>query len=425
MKTPEPGHAPCASREVARGEGECGGRGCEDGTGQAAWPGTARASGRRAAVGTTTASRSGAPLFDLPMKEALPQQRPHRLLCLFSLAPVAYRPPSDACHAVEVEQLGKLGLRQHVQAAGGYQHALPGPLRFLGDLGGALVADAAGEGGGELPGSTRRARGRGRRRPRGRRGSASPVRGRRRRAASPSRRGSRRAADWRARGRAGAATRCRGTPPPGPRPGSPPVPTASGMTGLTLPGMIEEPGWTAGRRSSPRPPNGPEAAQPQVVGDREKHAADAGEGVGERDRRVLRRDPDRGVVLQPQWRADVAPDSSSSARRTAPASAPIPVPTAVPPSGSVEQPGGGRGGARDRLHEPCRPRLRTPARRWSARRPSGASARASPSPGAWRPAGGAVRQPRIARGRTSSRHAFAAMIRSAAGNTSLDDCDRG
>ena len=33
--------------------------------------------------------------------------------------------------------------------------------------------------------------------------------------------------------------------------------TASGMTGLTLPGMIEEPAWRAGRRISPRPASGP------------------------------------------------------------------------------------------------------------------------------------------------------------------------
>ena len=32
----------------------------------------------------------------------------------------------------------------------------------------------------------------------------------------------------------------------------------SGMTGLTLPGIAEEPGWTAGSRSSPRPASGPE-----------------------------------------------------------------------------------------------------------------------------------------------------------------------
>src|ERR671935_698984 len=34
--------------------------------------------------------------------------------------------------------------------------------------------------------------------------------------------------------------------------------TASGMTGFTLPGMIEEPGWIAGRFSSRRPVWGPD-----------------------------------------------------------------------------------------------------------------------------------------------------------------------
>ena len=34
--------------------------------------------------------------------------------------------------------------------------------------------------------------------------------------------------------------------------------TTSGMTGLTLPGMIEEPFWSSGRKISPRPQRGPE-----------------------------------------------------------------------------------------------------------------------------------------------------------------------
>ena len=34
--------------------------------------------------------------------------------------------------------------------------------------------------------------------------------------------------------------------------------TASGMTGLTLPGMIEDPACRSGRWISPRPPSGPE-----------------------------------------------------------------------------------------------------------------------------------------------------------------------
>ena len=34
--------------------------------------------------------------------------------------------------------------------------------------------------------------------------------------------------------------------------------TTSGMTGLTLPGMIEEPFWSSGRNSSPSPARGPE-----------------------------------------------------------------------------------------------------------------------------------------------------------------------
>ncbi len=34
--------------------------------------------------------------------------------------------------------------------------------------------------------------------------------------------------------------------------------TTSGITGLTLPGMIEEPFWSSGRKSSPMPARGPE-----------------------------------------------------------------------------------------------------------------------------------------------------------------------
>src|SRR5271165_4932897 len=37
--------------------------------------------------------------------------------------------------------------------------------------------------------------------------------------------------------------------------------TDSAMTGLTLPGMMDEPGWTAGNSSSPMPARGPELSQ--------------------------------------------------------------------------------------------------------------------------------------------------------------------
>ena len=63
--------------------------------------------------------------------------------------------------------------------------------------------------------------------------------------------------------------------------------TASGMTGLTLPGMIDEPAWRAGRRISPSPACGPGGQQPQIVGDlqqvggqRAEDAADLDEDVG-------------------------------------------------------------------------------------------------------------------------------------------------
>ena len=43
--------------------------------------------------------------------------------------------------------------------------------------------------------------------------------------------------------------------------------TASGITGLTLPGMIEEPGWRSGRVISARPVRGPGGHPAQVVAD--------------------------------------------------------------------------------------------------------------------------------------------------------------
>ena len=46
-------------------------------------------------------------------------------------------------------------------------------------------------------------------------------------------------------------------PSPGTRRGS----TSSGITGLTLPGMIDEPGCSAGRLISARPARGPEASR--------------------------------------------------------------------------------------------------------------------------------------------------------------------
>ncbi len=49
--------------------------------------------------------------------------------------------------------------------------------------------------------------------------------------------------------------------------------SASHWVGLTLPGMIEEPGSFSGRISSPRPERGPGAEQADVVGDLEQAAS--------------------------------------------------------------------------------------------------------------------------------------------------------
>ena len=65
--------------------------------------------------------------------------------------------------------------------------------------------------------------------------------------------------------------------------------TASGMTGFTLPGMIELPGCSAGQRELGQSRRGARTEQPQVAGDLvEREGDDLGDGAG-LDHRVLRR----------------------------------------------------------------------------------------------------------------------------------------
>ena len=49
--------------------------------------------------------------------------------------------------------------------------------------------------------------------------------------------------------------------------------TASGITGLTLPGMIELPGWSSGMRISPIPHRGPEARKRMLLAMNERLTA--------------------------------------------------------------------------------------------------------------------------------------------------------
>ena len=62
--------------------------------------------------------------------------------------------------------------------------------------------------------------------------------------------------------------------------------TTSGITGLTLPGMIDEPACTAGRRISPKPGPRPARQQSQVVADLRELDGDALEQAGEQHERA-------------------------------------------------------------------------------------------------------------------------------------------
>ena len=85
------------------------------------------------------------------------------------------------------------------------------------------------------------------------------------------------------------------------------------MTGLTLPGMIDEPFWSSGRRISPRPARGPEPIQREVVGDLGQRDRDDLERAGELDERVAaalrlegvlgRADLEAGLLGQPRAHA--------------------------------------------------------------------------------------------------------------------------
>ena len=105
------------------------------------------------------------------------------------------------------------------------------------------------------------------------------------------------------------------------------------MTGFTLPGMIEEPGWVSGRRAR----RGPRAAPCPSAGCR----GDLPQAERDRPQRAVRGDArvERGlgveVVRRFADRQPVSSDSRAQARAAYSGWALIPVPTAVPPSGTV------------------------------------------------------------------------------------------
>ncbi len=109
--------------------------------------------------------------------------------------------------------------------------------------------------------------------------------------------------------------------------------TASGMTGLTLPGMIDEPGCRSGMLSSPSPVFGPDPIQRRSL------------QIFVRLTAIVRRAPDVStsasrLACASKWlRASVMGSSVSwvSSSMTSwgkPIGVLMPVPTAVPPSGT-------------------------------------------------------------------------------------------
>ena len=199
--------------------------------------------------------------------------------------------------------------------------------------------------------------------------------------------------------------------------------TTSAITGLTLPGMIDEPGCRSGSRISASPVRGPLAHPPQVVRDlheRDRERAQLPARLHQRVARAL-----RGEVVV---RLDAAAGRCVARAARSPCAAKpfgalMPVPTAVPPSGSTHKPRQRVAQARDavvdlrrvaaellaqrdrrRVHQV---RAARPSRRARTRAASCASAFTSFS----------------AAGTSSSTIAVAAARCTADGNTSFDDCE--
>lgn len=108
---------------------------------------------------------------------------------------------------------------------------------------------------------------------------------------------------------------------------------ASGTTGFTLPGMIDEPGCRSGMCSSPRPVFGPEPIQRMSL------------LILVSDTAIVRRAPDAStrpsrLACASKWSFASVIGSSVSAARSSmtfcgkPVGVLMPVPTAVPPSGT-------------------------------------------------------------------------------------------
>ncbi len=121
-------------------------------------------------------------------------------------------------------------------------------------------------------------------------------------------------------------------PAPGPRPGS----ADSAITGLTLPGMIELPGWTSGSCSSPRPVRGPEASRRTSLAILSRLTAtvrSAPDAASDRVERGLGLEVVVGLAQR-----DTGTLLRASGRRARANSGCVlmPVPTAVPPSATSD-----------------------------------------------------------------------------------------
>ena len=206
-----------------------------------------------------------------------------------------------------------------------------GPVDELGGLG---VADDRVQRRGQGRRPLGVARGSAPRRPRCRRRTARRTPGTRWRAACPTRTGRRPSPAGTCSARGCPATRRSATVASLPKTRAATWFTDSHSTGLTLPGMIDEPACSSGSSSSASPADGPLGEQPDVVGDlgqRHGDPAQPGRRLGQRALPALLH---HRVGARPQRQPGLGGERGDDRRRRTPAGALIPVPTAVPPSGS-------------------------------------------------------------------------------------------
>jgi hypothetical protein len=150
--------------------------------------------------------------------------------------------------------------------------------------------------------------------------------------------------------------------------------SASLITGFTLPGMIELPGWIAGRLISARPLVGPLASQRMSLAILISDTASVFSAPEARRRRPWRPAPRSGSrprgTPAPVASADAADRRLGEVRGRL-----VPVPTAVPPSASSASSSEAVRSRSDPVRRPARRSRRTPARAAPASRPSGACGR--------------------------------------------------